>query len=332
MNTIPPMVPETFKDRRTGLVVFGILTILLGAVCALLVPLMAFAAFLPARPGAPAQSIHTVIPGMALYAALAIAFIWLGIGSILKRRWARALLLIGSWSWLVIGILALVFIGISAPDIWKNLQASMKDVPAAAQWVPLIIMGIMFSVIYVILPGVWVLFYRSRHVKATCDFYDGTVRWTDGCPLPVLGVVVWLDFSVLCSLIVVAAGPAVLPFFGIFLLGVSAKVLFVFMALVCAYVGWLIYRLDLRGWWILVAMVSLFTVSALVTYSRHDVMDMYRLMDFPPEQIAQMEQYNFLKGNTLYLSVLLWVVPAGAYLYYIRRFFPKSGPASLPQS
>ena len=41
MNDAPVLAPPTaFKDRSTGLIVFGILGILLGCFCALLVPMM----------------------------------------------------------------------------------------------------------------------------------------------------------------------------------------------------------------------------------------------------------------------------------------------------
>jgi len=37
---IPPPLPVEFKDRKTGLTIFGILTILLGLLCALMVLFM----------------------------------------------------------------------------------------------------------------------------------------------------------------------------------------------------------------------------------------------------------------------------------------------------
>ena len=37
-------------------------------------------------------------------------------------------------------------------------------------------------VIYIVIPGVAVLFYRSPHVKHTCEVRDPVERWTDRCP------------------------------------------------------------------------------------------------------------------------------------------------------
>src|SRR5215471_10227795 len=103
----PPVVdqpPPAHKDRSRALVVFGVFTILLGACAGLMTPLMLLGHFMNARnPDAPATGLAMLLPGLLMYAGLAVALIWLGIGSMRARRWARALLLILAWSWLVMG-------------------------------------------------------------------------------------------------------------------------------------------------------------------------------------------------------------------------------------
>src|SRR2546423_12501878 len=94
--------PNGFRDRKAGLVVFGILTALMGCLCALLVPVMFFGQAMAATKGA-GMGVHTMLPAAVMYGVIATIFIWLGIGSIMARRWARALLLILAWSWLIIG-------------------------------------------------------------------------------------------------------------------------------------------------------------------------------------------------------------------------------------
>lgn len=314
-------MPETFKDRRTGLVIFGITTILIGVICALMVLFLGLSLFLPTRPGTPPPTIQTLLPVMPIYALGAVACVWLGVGSILKRRWARALLLIGSWSGLLVGLIALVFIGLSLPEIHKSMQDAMPTASPATQMIPLIIMGVVVLVIYVVLPSTWLLFYRSRNVKATCDYYDPVPRWTDRCPLPVLALVLWLAVTVASFFIMAFSNLTVLPFFGMFLYGTPAIAASAVLAFVYAYAMRRAYLLDIRGWWIMVVGITLFAISALITYSRNDLMEVYRMLNFPPEQLAQMEKFNFLQGNLLYLSVVLWVVPALAYLFYIKKFF-----------
>ena len=91
--------------RRLGL--RGVVTT---ALAALMIPLVALgAAMSRLAPGA------TMRPGQLLSAAatygfLAAALITLGIGSVQFRRWARALTLIVSWYWLLMGALITVLL------------------------------------------------------------------------------------------------------------------------------------------------------------------------------------------------------------------------------
>ena len=89
---------ENFKDRKGGLIAFGVLEILAGAFCALMAPIMLVSMLLPAalleEGAAPPVDVGMMIPGLLFYVSLAVWFIWMGIGSIKARRWARALLLV----------------------------------------------------------------------------------------------------------------------------------------------------------------------------------------------------------------------------------------------
>ena len=69
-----------YKDRSAGLIVFGILTILLGCLAGLLVLLMLVGQAASARTtGAPA-TLSTILPAVFIYGVLAVALVWLGIG------------------------------------------------------------------------------------------------------------------------------------------------------------------------------------------------------------------------------------------------------------
>ncbi len=102
ITPVESSVLSDYKNRSTGLIIFGILTLLLGGLCALFIPLMLFGQTMAAKaPNAPPPNTAMLLPGLAMYGGLAVALIWLGIGSIKARRWARALLLIFSWTWLI---------------------------------------------------------------------------------------------------------------------------------------------------------------------------------------------------------------------------------------
>jgi hypothetical protein len=65
--------------------VFGIFEILFGAVFALMVPLLIFAAFFSADLTAGPPMTHGIMsPNLLFYTAAAVFFIWMG----LTRRWA----------------------------------------------------------------------------------------------------------------------------------------------------------------------------------------------------------------------------------------------------
>jgi hypothetical protein len=78
-----------------------------------------------------------------------------------------------------------------------------------------------------------------------------------------------------------------------------------------------------------VALGCFAAVSNFLTFSRVDLIDMYRLMGYPERQIDMMTQTGFMQGNGMaYLSVGSVVVMLG-YLLFIRRYFrPQAGAAS----
>ena len=72
METIPvisPLVnpPPAYKDRSTGLIVFGILTLLFGCLAGLFVPLILFGQMMAAKaPNAPPANPAMLLLGIAL--------------------------------------------------------------------------------------------------------------------------------------------------------------------------------------------------------------------------------------------------------------------------
>ncbi len=290
---VEPIVPA-YKDRSTGLVVFGILTLLLGGLCGLFVASGLLGQVVAARTNPGLANMAAMLSGIVLYGVLAVALIWLGIGSIKARRWARALLLIFSWSWLVMGIIMLVVMGFVMPKVFANLPstgtANQPAMPPGAIGVAMVFMFLFFGIFFVLAPAIWVFFYNSRHVKATCEARDNVTRWTDTCPLPVLGLCLWLAFSVPMMLMMPLAYHGVMPFFGSFLTGIPGTLLCLLVAAVWAYAAWLVYHLKPQGWWLILVALVVFMVSSLLTFARHDVLEMYQLMGYPQAQIDQMQK------------------------------------------
>jgi hypothetical protein len=322
----PASFTPSYHDRSTGLIIFGVMTVLLGGLSALLVLLMLGVS---AMPGAAAQGqngLIAVLPAIAMYGGLAVALIWLGIGSIMARRWARALLLIFSWSWLVMSILGLGAMAFLMPKIFANLPSATTPghpgMPPVALGPFLIIIFLIDGFLLIVLPAIWTFFYNSRHVKATCEARDPVPRWTDACPLPVLALCLWLLFSVVMLLVMPLAGHGVMPFFGMFLTGAVGTLFYLVLAVLWLGAAWLLYRLDVRGWWLILIAMALFMISSIVTYIHHDLLEMYQLMGYPQAQIDQIQRTGLLEGNYLTWLTALFALPMFAYLLFIKRYFP----------
>jgi len=310
-----------FKDRKTGLVVFGILHIIFGGFCALMVPFMIFgmiastvldnSAAAPMRP-------TMMIPALLLYVLLAVWFICMGIGSIKARRWARALILVSSCLWLISGIGGLIFMLLLMPDIYGQMGESGQMPPVVARIMKYVMAGFM-TVFYGIIPAVLVLFYGSKNVKATCEFRDSRVRWTDKCPLPVLALSLIFGFWAVSMLFTLFYGWAI-PFFGFILTGLSGAGVVLLAILLFGYVAWGTYRLSIKAWWCAVLVIIAWALSTAITFSRVSILDFYEKMNFPEQQLDIMKRFS-ISQDYMVLFLGLWAVAFLGYLLYTRRYF-----------
>jgi hypothetical protein len=323
-----PVEPATmpYKDRSVGLTVFGILTILLGGLVVLMLLFMAFGIAVAARTQNASHPVPTILPVIFIYGPLAVTLVWLGIGSIMARLWARALLLIFSWSWLVMGIFMTAIMPFVMTKAMANLPADPKTghppMPPGTITAMIVGMVVFFGLFLVVLPAIWVFFYNSRHVKATCEARDLVPRWTDACPLPVLGFCLWLAFSTLVMLAMPFMNHGVMPFFGMYLTGLPGTLFCLVLAILWGCAARLLYRLDVRGWWLILIALVVFTVSALVTYSHHDIIEMYQLMGYPQAQIDQIQKIGLLTGNRMAWVTLFSMLPFVGYLLFIKKYLP----------
>jgi hypothetical protein len=314
----------SYTDRSGMLTIFGVATILLGCVVALFVPLMLFGMVMAAKTHAPGSDLGTMAPAMAVYGGLAVALIWMGIGTLRAERWARALMLIFSWTWLVMGIFITTTTAFVLPRALANVsKAQGHPMSGAMIGGMLAFMLLFYGATMVVLPAIWVFFYSGRNVKATCEARNLSPSWTDACPLPVLVVCLWLLFSALTLVIYFFGGHFALPFFGMFLAGVPCAIFGAIYVGVLVYCAWLMYRLDIRGWWLLVIGSILMGVSSAITFSQHDIMDMYRVMNYPQAQIDQIKATGlFTTNNLLWMSMLGWL-PILGYVIFIKRYFSR---------
>ncbi|MHC4641205.1 MAG: hypothetical protein ACYS32_06125 [Planctomycetota bacterium] len=319
-----PAQSSSFKDMKTGLIVFGILQIIFGGFCALAIPFMIIgviaSAFLD-ESSATAMSPTMMIPAVLIYVLLAAWCICMGIGSIKVRRWARALLLVTSWIWLIGGISGFIFVVLFMPDMFEKMGENEQMPAGAALIVKYAVMGFM-AVFYVIIPAVLVLFYGNKNVKATCEFRDTKVRWTDKCPLPVFALSIMFGLWFVSMLFMGFYGWTI-PFFGFILSGVKGAAVVLVVMLLSGYIAWGTYRLNIKAWWGAVLLVVGWAVSAGVTFSRVSLLDYYEKMNFPEQQLDAIKQYSIPQGNSMILFCGLWFVGFLGFLLYTRRYFVR---------
>ena len=321
------MAPEDFKDRSAGLIVFGVIEILIGLFCALLIPL-ALAVTLAARSVSGldlAIDARTLAPSLAIYTVMAVSFIWLGVGSIRARRWAAAVMLSLSWLWLLTGALAMALLWLLLPRLQDLV--GMTELPGGAMTVALVTTSLLLGFIYVLLPLAFVLFYRSPHVAATCRARDPGPSWVDGCPPSIVSLVV-IYGGCAASLLVLPSWGFLFPLFGVILDGWSgaAAWLLVLALLVVLMLG--TARRERRAWTVamvasLLAAASSVVTACVVPWSKW--LSGLAMTGQPPELVAILGEPS--KGAMVLGSLAVWgswIV----YLAFVRRFFRAPDAAS----
>jgi MFS family permease len=319
----PIIPPPVFQDRKTLLVVFGILHIFLGAVCALLAPIalvgLIISKYMPPNTAA-TTSITMMIMVVCIYILLAIWFIWMGIGSIKARRWARALILVFSWLWLVIGVVMTVMMFFYIPNMFGNLPQA-NQMPQAFFIIMKIFMALLMFFLYIVIPGMFVLVYRGENIRRTCEFYDRQVRWTDRCPLPVLTLVLLFGMGAF-SFLLMLFYKGLFPFFGTLVQGLPGIAIVLALAALFGYISRGMYRMDIKAWRVAVIVIILIGASVIVTFLQISIWDLYTAMGYSEQQIELMKQYVF-PNNMFKMFSGLWAIPIVGYLLFMRKYFIK---------
>lgn len=325
----PASTPPSYRNRRTGLLIFGIVQILLGGLCLLLVVLMIVSLVILPPGNRPPVTLQMMLPGLLIYLALGAASISLGIGSILCRRWARAMTLIFAWPALVAGCLTVPMMAWMLPKILAAASTGPQAIPAG-MLTGIIVMEIaLLSFFLILLPGVTILFYRSPHVRMTCEALDPKTRWTDACPLPVLGVA-WVKFWGGVFLIAIAGTRfSVFPVFGVVLTGWTGSLAMAAIGVLWIGLSWGWYRLKPSAWWISILVVAGLGISQVSTFSRVDLMEIYKGLGYPQAQLDYMKQSQaWITREFMAWTCLGWMAPAVGYLIWTRRFFVGRNSAS----
>ncbi|MBN1269265.1 MAG: hypothetical protein JXB04_06745 [Kiritimatiellae bacterium] len=313
-----------YKDRRANLIAGGILQFILGLLCIAFGGLTVLGLVMGAKSGDPsaALNLRMGLAGVLFYIGHGVLFIWLGVGSIMARRWARALTLTSAALWLVMGVIGMAFWFLMLPRMAEMIMAAPTGnaPPHAFLMVTLTVMTVFIGLIYLVIPLIFFLLYRGKNVKATAEARDPQPRWTDRCPLPVLAVSILTAYAAAGFAMMLSYGAV--PSFGRILTGAPAGLYVLVLAAICVALAVGIYRLRLWAWW---GSMVFSIASALVMalgLKQDTLADWYRAMGLPEPQIEQMAKFMW-SGNAIVVWIILWAVLYAGYLVYVKKYFTR---------
>lgn len=338
-----PALPEAlasdapaYRDRGTGLVIFGVAQIILGLLAALMVPPIALSAFMSRVAPGGAMRPGQVVSGVVTYAFIAAALLALGIGSVRMKRWARALTLVTSWYWLILGTLGTVSLTAALPVTMRTALAqaqqnsagtSSPEITTGVMAVIITVVIVFFAFFLVLVPIAFLIFYSRNDVAETSRHRDPVERWTDQAPLPVLGASIAFFTGSLYSLLVGLTTP-MFPFFGHYLTGIPAAGCLVALAALDLYLAIALFRLRLSAWWIAILAAPLRMLAVALSYSRAGLMEAYSKMGLSDEQMNTLNSSPLFRSRVfLWWGVILMLAFFG-YLLWLKRYFKAPYPGT----
>jgi len=343
--SVPPAPPQPiayastmtlpFANRRTRLIVWGVLFLLAAALfaCSLVAtPLFLALAPRPALQAGPNVHMHDTYPqarqiaiAVAVYLLLAAAFAVVGVGSLLPRRWVRPLVLTLAVIWLIVGVVTLVSMAVSFGAMNDLMAAQLAAAGGGPTPVPIgaiVAFTLAVSVvIYLLIPLAIFLSYRPQSVRETLEHFDPRPRWTDAAPAEVLGIAVKLWLLAAMSGLM-ALYPAV-PLGPVTLRGAGLYAVAAVSAVACGAIGWLIYRQRRLGWTLTMALAVLVGLLMAWTGVANDYDAFWASMQLPADQVDVMRRHaGSFRAATVVLGVLT-VIGSVAYGLRVRHYFDR---------
>jgi len=253
------------------------------------------------------------------YLVLVVVLISLGVGSIMARRWARALTLVLSYYALICGLAASLMMVFVLPRTYQQFQA-LPDASPGAMTFALVLLAVVLFVMYIALPSAFILFYRSPHVKATCAQRNPSESWTDRSPLPVLGASIGLFAFSLCGLFSILF-IQFYPLFGFPIRGAMAVIIMLALCSTTAYLTYAIYKRRMSAWRLSLILTAVVTLSTSISFLRINLLDEYARIGFSDAELEAIISTGFVSQPVLTIMVIvpasLWAI----YLFAIRKYF-----------
>lgn len=312
-----------FKDRRVGLIIFGIILIGSGILVALMIPVMILGLLMSGHlPGTEPIPLRVALPSFLLYTGLAVTFVWLGIGSLKCCRWARALVLLLSWGWLIAGIISFGMNAFMLPRMVGHVPGT-PEIPEAVKNIVTLVTVSMVGLFGIVMPGSLVAFYGSRNVRETCWSRDPVTRWTDSFPLPLLAVTLILALGAVTMVLMIPTYNGVVPLFGTYVSGVPGAGILLVVALAYAFAARECFHRRLVGWWAAVALYLIGGISSFTTFMTVGLLPMYQRMGLSELQLARITETG-ISNQPWFMGFMFvsWIAYLG-FVVFTKRYFSK---------
>ncbi len=304
------------RDQSTGLIVFGTLEIMLG-ILAFSVAMCLIILVSASGLGGMKSAHFWMLMGMLCY--LTGWFIVMGLGSIKAARWARVLVLVGSWVTIFFGTMAMALLLYILPGIYDLLADSGVFSPSTTMTILSVSIVLLF-ILQLILPMGAIAFYSLKGVQTTCERLNPSPCWSDHCPLPLLA----MGFIAVLGSLSIFVGSSinyVVFLFGTVLAGWQGFLVVLLLSAVCIYVGWGALMRRMHAWWMAYAVIVLTSASMMLSFSEVDMNTVYRSMGYAAGQIAQLGQLSLFNPAVLTFVTCVWGIMASIYLVWVRDCF-----------
>lgn len=323
-----PPAQLDFPDRSGRLIAAGILLVLCGLLVGCMTAMIPIATMIPqpGQPkGQPSIPLAQLAPAVLMYGVLTLIFLSLGAGAIIKRRWSRPLTLIFSTHWLIAGILTVGMMLLFWPVIRAHANAANAPPGAAAGLLIGLIVGIgLIAVFMIVIPAIILFLLRHEGVRQTLEYYDPHPRWTDRCPLPVLGLA--LTLAVIGLLTLSAIAQPVFPAFGTYFAGNPARGILLVLAIGYFAAGHLVYRLRMTGWWLGLLLTVATCLAILPSALWMPLSPYYHATQMPGDQIEVMLENESIIRLSMAILPTLFAAVFTLYMLHTRKHMLTPDP------
>ncbi len=316
MNNFP--ISTSYQDRSLALFLIGVPALLIGIVAAVYGPIEFYPLYMFSEGG----RLHyegfgfgsfmfgNIAVQIVGYYLLALIFIPLGYGHLLRRRWVRKYALGLLWFWLVVGApIALLFV---------MMLFSVKEYPPALAWSILAISALSYPT----LPGILIAFYRREDVRLTLEVRDPRETWWDRTPLPISVLILLFSFFIV-FLHIPLLFRGIFPFFGQFFINLDGMFFIdaALLSLVVLLLG--VLKRKRWAWWGSLIYFGLLLSNTVITLVQVSLQDILAFLQFPATEMdilhgMPIRSYHLMVafGVPLFLTIV-------AILFARRCFFER---------